>query len=44
MKNSVICPLGGTSFGTSYTLHGVSGKPTCQKDSVNHVLPTDTTG
>src|SRR5512140_2101825 len=31
LKNSVICPSGGTAFSDSYTLHGVSGKPTCQK-------------
>jgi prepilin-type N-terminal cleavage/methylation domain-containing protein len=43
LKNSVICPLGGTSFATSYSLNGVSAKPTCKKDSVNHVLPADTT-
>jgi prepilin-type N-terminal cleavage/methylation domain-containing protein len=42
LKNSVICPAGGTTFGNSYTLHGVTGKPTCQKDTVNHVLPADT--
>jgi len=43
LKNSVICPAGGTTFANSYTLHGVTGKPTCQKDSTNHVLPVDTT-
>ena len=43
LKNSVMCPMGGTTFGTSYTLNGVTGKPTCQKDSTNHVLPPDTT-
>ena len=42
LKNAVICPMGGTSFADSYTLNGVTNKPTCQKDSVNHVLPTDT--
>ena len=42
LKNSVICPAGGVAFGDSYTLHGVTGKPTCQKDTTNHVLPADT--
>jgi prepilin-type N-terminal cleavage/methylation domain-containing protein len=42
LKNSVICPTGGTAFSDSYTLHGITGKPTCQKDSVNHILPVDT--
>ena len=44
MKNSVMCPAGGTDFGGSYSLaNGVTGKPTCKKDSTNHVLPVDTT-
>jgi prepilin-type N-terminal cleavage/methylation domain-containing protein len=43
LKNSVMCPMGGTTFANSYTLNGVLGKPTCQKDSTNHVLPPDTT-
>jgi hypothetical protein len=34
--------MGGTAFSDSYTLHTVTGKPTCQKDAVNHVLPPDT--
>ena len=42
LKNSVICPAGGTSFGNSYTLVDVATKPVCQKDKVNHVLPADT--
>jgi prepilin-type N-terminal cleavage/methylation domain-containing protein len=44
LKNEVICPSGGTSFGNSYTLNGVTNKPTCQKVSSTHVLPVDTTG
>ncbi len=44
MRNSVICPAGGTTFGDSYVLNGVTNKPTCKKDSTNHVLPPDTTG
>ena len=43
LKNSVICPSGGTTFANSYTLNGVTGKPVCQKDATNHVLPVDTT-
>jgi type II secretory pathway pseudopilin PulG len=43
LKNAVICPAGGTTFGNSYTLNGVTNKPTCQKDSTNHILPVDTT-
>jgi prepilin-type N-terminal cleavage/methylation domain-containing protein len=43
LKNSVICPSGGTTFADSYTLGAtVAAKPVCQKDAVNHVLPTDT--
>ena len=42
LKNSVVCPLGGTTFLDSYALHGVSGKPTCAKDSANHVMAADT--
>jgi len=44
LKNSVICPMGGTTFADSYTINGVTNKPTCKKDSVNHILPPDTTG
>ncbi len=44
LKNSVICPAGGTSFDDSYGLNGVTNKPTCKKDSTNHVLSPDTTG
>ena len=43
LRNSVICPEGGTSFSGSYSLNGITAKPTCKKDSVNHVLPPDTT-
>jgi prepilin-type N-terminal cleavage/methylation domain-containing protein len=43
LKNSVICPAGGTSFGDSYTISKVSIRPVCQKDATNHVLPPDTT-
>ena len=42
LKNAVICPSGGTAFSDSYTVSDVSTKPTCQKVSSTHVLPTDT--
>ncbi len=44
LKNSVICPAGGTTFGDSYTLNGVTNKPTCKKVTDTHVLPVDTSG
>ena len=44
LKNSVICPSGGTTFADSYTVKDVSTKPVCQKDNVNHILPPDTSG
>jgi prepilin-type N-terminal cleavage/methylation domain-containing protein len=43
LKNSVVCPSGGTAFSTSYQLNGVSAKPTCKLVSSTHVLPPDTT-
>jgi prepilin-type N-terminal cleavage/methylation domain-containing protein len=44
LKNAVTCPSGGSAatFATSYTISTVTNKPTCQIDSANHVLPTDT--
>jgi len=42
LKNEVKCPAGGTSFADSYTLNGVTNKPTCLKDT-SHVLAADTT-
>jgi prepilin-type N-terminal cleavage/methylation domain-containing protein len=41
LKNSVVCPAGGTTFADSYTLNGVTNKPTCQKVS-DHKLADDT--
>ena len=42
LKNSVICPSGGTTFGDSYTLGAtVADKPTCQQVAATHVLPPD---
>ncbi len=46
LKNQVVCPAGGTTFGNSYGLNGVTNKPTCGSTgggSANgHILPTDT--
>lgn len=45
LKSQVSCPAGGTNFSTSYTLNGVTNKPTCQIGSgftIPHVLPADT--
>src|SRR5690348_5889850 len=44
LKNSVICPSGGTTFANSYTLATVADKPVCKKVAATHVLPTDTSG
>jgi prepilin-type N-terminal cleavage/methylation domain-containing protein len=47
LKNQVVCPSGGTSFSDSYTLNGVTNKPSCTATgggSANgHVLPNDST-
>lgn len=47
LKNSVICPSGGTSFADSYTIADVSTKPLCKKvpgvlTPPAHALPPDT--
>jgi prepilin-type N-terminal cleavage/methylation domain-containing protein len=42
LKNSVICPAGGTAFSDSYTLVNVSTKPVCKKVPGTHKLPVDT--
>src|ERR1017187_10324679 len=42
LKNSVACPAGGTGFSDSYTLNGVTNKPTCQKVPSTHILSPDT--
>jgi prepilin-type N-terminal cleavage/methylation domain-containing protein len=43
LKNSVICPSGGTAFSDSYTITTVSAKPLCKKVPSTHALPADTT-
>jgi len=44
LKNSVICPSGGTTFADSYTIANVAVKPICTKVGAPHQLPTDTNG
>jgi prepilin-type N-terminal cleavage/methylation domain-containing protein len=48
LKNSVICPSGGTTFANSYTISTVTNKPSCtigsQFTPTAHLLPPDTTG
>jgi len=39
LKNSVVCPSGGTTFADSYTLATVSDLPVCQKVPATHKLP-----
>ena len=39
LKNAVVCPSGGTSFGDSYTITTVDGKPVCQRRPDTHKLP-----
>ncbi len=43
LKNSVVCPAGGTAFSDSYTITTVTNKPVCQKVPATHALPADTT-
>jgi prepilin-type N-terminal cleavage/methylation domain-containing protein len=46
LKNSVICPAGGTTFANSYTIVDVQTKPVCASSGGGagngHVLPPDT--
>ena len=44
LKNSVVCPSGGTTFANSYKVTTVDAKPTCTKVGSPHILPTDTAG
>ena len=39
LKNSVVCPSGGTTFADSYTVTTVAVRPLCQKVPATHVLP-----
>jgi prepilin-type N-terminal cleavage/methylation domain-containing protein len=38
LKNSVVCPSGGTTFADSYTLTDVASPPICQKVPSTHKL------
>jgi len=42
LKNSVLCPSGGTTFALSYKVTTVDAKPTCIKVGSPHILPIDT--
>ncbi len=39
LKNSVVCPSGGTAFSDSYTVSDVSAQPACKKQPLTHHLP-----
>ena len=39
MKNTPVCPAGGTTFADSYTLTDVATDPVCQKVPLTHLLP-----
>ena len=39
LKNSVVCPSGGTTFADSYTISTVAVQPICQKQAGTHKLP-----
>ncbi len=39
MRNTPLCPAGGTTFADSYTIVDVSTPPVCQKLPATHVLP-----
>jgi prepilin-type N-terminal cleavage/methylation domain-containing protein len=39
LKNSVVCPAGGTTITDSYAVTRCNAIPTCQKNTTDHVLP-----
>ena len=39
LKNSVVCPSGGTTFADSYTIVDVATQPVCQEVPTRHDLP-----
>jgi prepilin-type N-terminal cleavage/methylation domain-containing protein len=46
LRNSLVCPAGGTTFSDSYTIADTTTQPVCKKvpTGVNaHILPTDIT-
>ncbi|HWX21347.1 MAG TPA: type II secretion system protein [Candidatus Binatia bacterium] len=42
LRNSVICPAGGTTFGDSYLVSTVTNRPTCLQVPASHVLQVET--
>lgn len=42
LRNSVVCPSGGTTFANSYSITTVAAKPTCTRVTSSHLLPADT--
>ncbi|MGD0260989.1 MAG: type II secretion system protein [Verrucomicrobiota bacterium] len=46
LRNTVVCPAGGTNFGNSYTITDTATQPVCQRVPTGanaHVLPPDST-
>jgi prepilin-type N-terminal cleavage/methylation domain-containing protein len=46
LRNTVVCPSGGTSFGNSYTIKDTATQPVCQRVPTGpfaHILPADST-
>jgi prepilin-type N-terminal cleavage/methylation domain-containing protein len=39
LKNSVVCPAGGSSFADSYTITAVDARAVCQRKPDTHKLP-----
>ena len=39
LKNTVVCPNGGTAFADSYQVTTIADPPTCRRDPVKHKLP-----
>jgi len=42
LKNSVLCPAGGTTFALSYTITDAASKPVCKILPATHALAQDT--
>ena len=46
LRNTLVCPAGGTSFSDSYTITDTATQPVCKKvptGTTAHILPVDTT-
>ena len=39
LRNSVVCPSGGTTFDDSYTITTVDAPPLCQRQPATHKMP-----